>query len=268
MYPLGALGVPAALWSLKAIMGAASLGIVALVWRTAKRLGRDPVPAALFVGLNPVVLVWGVGGAHNDFLIVLALTAAVAAALGDRERLGGGLLALGAAIKASAVLPLLFMLAGARDRRRAMAGVGLTAAAALVLTAAVFGTNAVHFADTLRDQQHDVALYSFPNQLGAWLGYGGITGGIRAAASIALVAGLAWLLLRAWRGSLDWVSAAGWATALLLVTSAWLLPWYLVWLLPLAALSADRRLRLTALAIGAFVVYTRVDLWFEMRPPS
>ena len=266
MYPLGALGVPAALWSFKALMGAASLGVVALVWRTAERLGRAPVPAALFVGLNPVLLVWGVGGAHNDFLLALALTAAVAMAAGERERLGAAALTLGAAVKASAGLPLLFMLAGARDRRRALTGVGLATAALLALTAAVFGTSAIHFADTLRDQQHDVALYSLPNEVGEWLGLGGITGGIRAVATLTLIAGLAVLLARTWRGRLGWLSAAGWATALLLVTSAWLLPWYLVWLLPLAALSDDRRLRVTALAIGAFLVYTRVDLWLGMSP--
>ncbi len=106
----------------------------------------------------------------------------------------------------------------------------------------------------------------FPNQLGDWLGYGGITSGIRAVATIALFGGVAWLLLLTWRGRLGWVTAAGWATALLLVTTAWLLPWYLVWLLPLAALSPDRRLRLAALAVGAFVVYTRVNLWFELAP--
>ena len=31
---------------------------------------------------------------------------------------------------------------------------------------------------------------------------------------------------------------AGWATLALLVASAWLVPWYALWLLPLAALAA------------------------------
>lgn len=266
MYPLGALGIPAALWSLKAILGAASLAVVALVWRSAERSGRDPVPPALFVGLNPILLLWGVGGAHNDFLFVLAMTAAATTALDQRERPAAATLTLGAAIKASAALPLVFMLAGARRRREALTGALVAAAAVLVLTAAVFGTDAVRFVDTIRDQQSDVALFSVPNQLGDWLGYGGITSGIRGTATAALLGGVAWLLVRTWRGRLDWITAAGWATVLLLVTTAWLLPWYLVWLLPLAALSQDRRLRLAAIAIGAFVVYTRVDLWFGLAP--
>ncbi len=85
-----------------------------------------------------------------------------------------------------------------------------------------------------------------------------------AAALAALLADLAVTLRATWRGTLTWFAAAGWATAALLVTSAWLLPWYLVWLLPLAALSGDRRLKAAALAIGGFVVYTRVDLWFGL----
>ena len=41
-----------------------------LVWRCARLLGRDPVAAIVLVGLNPIVLVWGLGGDHNDFLMV------------------------------------------------------------------------------------------------------------------------------------------------------------------------------------------------------
>src|SRR5205085_7247691 len=50
-YPLAAPGVPAAYWVLKVIAAGASLGVVALVWRAAERLGRDPLRPAPFVGL-------------------------------------------------------------------------------------------------------------------------------------------------------------------------------------------------------------------------
>jgi hypothetical protein len=268
MYPLGALGVPAALWSLKAIFGAASLGIAGLVWRCARRLGRDPLPAVLFLGLNPILLLWGVGGAHNDFLFVLALMGAIALSLEGRERLSGAALAAGAAIKASSGVPLLFLLAGARERKQALAGALVTGALAGVFALIVFGTDVVRMLTSLRDQQSAVALFSIPNQVGEWLGFGGLTAGIRTLAVVLLAGSLVWLLRRTWRGELPWFEGAAWATAVLLVTSAWLLPWYLVWLLPLAALSADRRLRLAALAIGAFVVYTRADLWLGLPPPG
>jgi len=73
----------------------------------------------------------------------------------------------------------------------------------------------------------------------------------------ALVLGLVWLLWRVWRGA-DWLAATGWATLLVLVTSAWLLPWYVVWLLPLAAVAGGARLRIATLAFIALVVATHV----------
>ena len=50
------------------------------------------------------------------------------------------------------------------------------------------------------------------------------------------------------------ITASGWATVALLVTLGWVLPWYILWLLPLAALSRSRRLRTTALVLGAYLI--------------
>ena len=263
VYPLALLGVPAAFWGLKLVLTVASLATIALVWRCAERLGRDPVHAALFVGLNPILLLFTVGGAHNDTLLTLALMGGIALALAERDRLVAAALAAGTAVKVSGGLPLLFALAGARRRSDALEGAAAAAAGVLVLTAIFFGTDARRLVDAVREQQDQVALFSFPNRLGEWLGHGAITDGIQTTAAVVLVAAAALLLWRAWRGY-DWIAAAGWATAVLLVTSAWLLPWYVVWLLPLAALAGDRRLRWAAIAIGGFVVYTRVELWFVL----
>ena len=51
----------------------ASLGTVFLVYRCAGLLGRNPLAAAVIVGINPIVLVWGMGGDHNDFLMLFFL---------------------------------------------------------------------------------------------------------------------------------------------------------------------------------------------------
>ena len=67
------LGLAGGLWAFKAIAVASSLGAVALIARAAGRLGHSPGWAAAFVGLNPVLLVLAVGGAHNDTLLLLAL---------------------------------------------------------------------------------------------------------------------------------------------------------------------------------------------------
>jgi cytochrome c biogenesis protein CcdA len=62
-----------------------------------------------------------------------------------------------------------------------------------------------------------------------------------------------------WRG-FDWVRAAGWTALGLLLASAWLLPWYLIWPLPLAAISRDRALQLLTLALTAYQLGARIPI--------
>jgi hypothetical protein len=56
------------------------------------------------------------------------------------------------------------------------------------------------------------------------------------------------------------VRAAGWATFAILVASAWLVPWYIVWLLPLAALAGDIRLMAASVALSAWMLVIAVPL--------
>ena len=69
----------------------------------------------------------------------------------------------------------------------------------------------------------------------------------------AFVVTLCWLLRRVWRGQMDWIAGAGWAMLAMLVASSSLLPWYVAWLLPLAALGRDRRLLTTAIVFTGVV---------------
>src|SRR3954447_21029028 len=105
-YATAPLGVAGAFWAFKLACAAASLGCVALVASCARRLGVDQLRAAAFVGLNPLVLVWAVGGAHNDLLAIAVAMVGVRLALGARERASGATLALAAALKASAAVVL------------------------------------------------------------------------------------------------------------------------------------------------------------------
>ena len=50
------------------------------------------------------------------------------------------------------------------------------------------------------------------------------------------------------------VTASGWANVALLITLSWVLPWYVLWVLPFAALSTSRRLRISALVLGVYLV--------------
>ena len=66
---------------------------------------------------------------------------------------------------------------------------------------------------------------------------------VRVAALVLYAAAVAYLLVWTWRGG-DWVRAAAWAAFGLLLATSWLLPWYLIWPLPLVAISRDRTLQL------------------------
>jgi hypothetical protein len=79
-------------------------------------------------------------------------------------------------------------------------------------------------------------------------------------AALSLYAALVtYLLVWTYRGN-DWVRGAAWATTGLLLATAWLLPWYLLWPLPLAALSRDRALKLLLLALTAYQLGARVPI--------
>jgi alpha-1,6-mannosyltransferase len=263
-YALVPLGIAVGLWTYKLLAVAGSLATVWLVWRCAAALGRDPLKAAVFVGLNPVVLLFTVGGAHNDFMAVTAVCAAAYLLIAGRERLAGAALLTASALKLPLGLPLAFALARPRaDRPALLKGAGIVLAVVAVMSLAVFGSHAAGFVDAVTGQQNQVAVYSVPNQVGKLLGFGGLTLGIRLIADAALIATLVLTLRRTWRGG-DWLAGAGWTMFALIVTSAWLLPWYGAWLLPLAAIAGDRRLRLATLALTAYIVLTRVTLWIGL----
>lgn len=272
-YGLAPLGVGASLWTIKGAAAATGLGCVALVWACARRLGRPPLPAALFVGLNPLWLVYGIGGAHNDLLMALLVVVAVLLSLAGRERLGAAALVAAAAVKVTAGLLLPFMALGTRRSARVVAG-GLAGAVAVgALALAVFGVEGLlGFVSALGHQQELSSAHSVPHYVGVLLGgegvdpqvkasAGGVPLALRAGAAAAFAAAAVALLIRVRRGA-DWIGGAAWATLALLLTSLWLMPWYVVWLLPLAALGRGSAIRVAALGLTAFIALTRLPLFF------
>ena len=271
-YPLAKLSVPAAFWTLKAAMALASLAIVALVWWCAQRLGRDPRLPALVVGLNPLVMVHVVGGAHNDALTVLLWmggVAALVAARPPRESVAGALTAASGAVKASAGIVAPFMLVGARRRGALVAGAAGAVAVVVVTSVIAFGDEALESLGVLSDNQSRTSRWSIPQRSADALA--AVTGGsaesivdyTRALFAVLLLVSLVLLLREAWRRRADvagWLGPAGWATLALLVASAWLVPWYAIWVLPLAALAADRRLLVGAIAFCAYMMVIAMPL--------
>jgi hypothetical protein len=290
------LGVAASFWAIKLLLMAASLGTIWLVWKCARLLGREPVQAIVFVGLNPVVLVWGLGGDHNDFIMMFLIVLGfylllLARAKGADEPAPGGVrgwrggvrgwrggvrgwrggvrgwlwppawldIAAGATfvtaatVKASGVVLLPIVLAGLihSPRRLLQGAAGMIAAGALLAGASVMAFG-LHLPD-LSTQSRLVTTLSPSNLLGLALGSGGATASLLHLLSGVLAAAVLAACVMAWRKR-DSLTPAGWASVALLLTLSWVLPWYVLWVLPMAALSRSRALRATALVFGVFFV--------------
>jgi hypothetical protein len=294
------LGVAGSFWALKSILVLTSLATIFLVWKCARLLGREPLAAIALVGLNPIVLLWGLGGDHNDFLMVFCIMLGFYLLLlaraqvggpadsGDEERRVAGdatvparfssigairstplrewLLPLSAlevgagaaftaaiAIKASGgiLAPVVLAALLRTPRRLIQVLLGMVATGVVLVGASVLAFG-LHVPD-LSTQSSLVTPESIPNLLGLAAGAGGESAGLRTGLSgvlVVVVLACAWL---AWRRR-DAITASGWASVALIVTLSWVLPWYVLWVLPLAALSSSRRLRTTILVLGVYLI--------------
>jgi hypothetical protein len=282
-YALAKLGIGTAFWILKVVAALASLGIVALVWRVAVALDRDPVAPSLAVALHPLVLSHVVAGAHNEALVVLVTMAGAALWLGGRAARGSAVATVAVGLKASAGLVVPFLALGDPDcRQRARADDAtrkkrsehsrrLASIAAVIFALAAialvgFGTHALDAFSLINSNQDRSSRWSFPYKTAQLLG--ALLPGdrldyrhaVRALYAAAFVGVFALLLWRTWRDRIAALDAAAWATLAILVASAWLVPWYILWLLPLAALSRDRRLHIATLALSAWMLAIAVPL--------
>jgi hypothetical protein len=286
-YPLAPLGLKGAVWGAKAMAAAASAGTLALTWRCARLRGYDPPTALLAVGANPLYVLYGTGGAHNDLVMTCFAMAAVALVLteeaagsrstdaqpsvcprpgalrrlpGGRETLAGASVVAAGLVKATGAVLLPFMVLG-RRQLRAVWGAAAALAAVAAVSYPLFG---LHGLDVVAALNRDAALVStdsFPTELAHLVGKPGVFPADHALLKAALVAIVVHLLWRTWRGY-DWVAASGWTLLAIVVTSTWLLAWYTLWALPLAVVARDRRLLVGTFAVqGLFIVHQTAPLF-------
>jgi hypothetical protein len=243
----------------------ASLATLAMVVVTTARVrpGRVTFAAAAF-GLNPVVLFLTVGSGHNDLLVALAAISAVALLTSDRELPAIAVLALGSLIKATAALPLLLVIVwcvarAPRERRlRVLAShAGLALAIGLVFAGPYL-------------QIHDptLGMFELAGHTG-WLAPSVLVGKVVDFVSFSTMGwlariGFAVVLIvcvvelartvaaraRAGDAIEELGAAIGWSFVLLMLLGPVLLPWYVVWALPLAWL-LPKPPRTALLAAGA-----------------
>jgi hypothetical protein len=256
-YPLAWLPVGVAVAVLKAVAALSALGIAAVVSRLAAWRGADPLRAAVFVALNPLVLVHVGGDAHNDGLTMLLAMASVAALLSARELTAGATLAAAIATKISAAVIAPFALLGAARPGRFLAGAVIASAAIASGAWLAFGWDWLHGFGLAGENQSRTSHMSLPITAARLTGLD--PDATRLAAAILFAAAISYLLIWTRRGG-DWIRASAWATLALLLATAWLLPWYLIWLLPLADISRDRPLQLLTLALTAYQLGARIPL--------
>jgi hypothetical protein len=261
-YPLAPLGIVGALWGMKLEALLASAGVLALTWRCARARGFDPVLAIIAVGANPLYVIYGVGGAHNDLIMMLAMMAAVSlTATGTpsarREAGAAAWVVAGALIKATVAVMLPFMIV---SKRRLAPILGTLAAVAVgaIVGYAVFGIHGIDLVAALNRDAAFVSTDSFATEIAHLFGKPGVFPIDHDLLKAALVLIVLHLLWRTWRGY-DWVAASGWALLAISVTSTWLLAWYILWPLPLAVVTRDRRLLFATLVVQALFVIHQIS---------
>src|SRR5579875_139765 len=286
-YPFAFLGVVGAIWGMKALALGGCVAMDWLAWRCAQLRSIDPRTALIVVGANPLVVIYSLASAHNDFLMIALMMLAIfltigapvaaegSAAAGStarvptggrramtlrREAWAAAALVVGALVKATVAAILPFMILG---RRRAGAILGTVASLVVGLGIAylAFGIHGVDIISVLNRDSMYVSTDSFATEIAHLLGKPGVYPIDHTILKGVLVAIGLYLLWRTWRGY-DWVAAAGWALLAITVTSTWLLAWYLIWPLPIAAVSRDRRLLYATLAVQLFFVIHQISPLF------
>lgn len=261
-YPLAFLGVTGALWGMKVMALGASAATLWLTWRCAQARAIDPVAAILAVGANPLYVVYGLGGAHNDLIMLAAMMGAVALIVvgrpsARREAGAGAVVVAGALVKATVAALLPFMVI-ARRRPGPIAGALCALAGGALVALVAFGPHGIDVVSALNRDAAFVSTDSFPTEIAHLFGKPGVFPVDHDLLKAALVAIVVHLLWRTWRGY-DWVAASGWTLLAISVTSTWLLAWYILWPLPLAMVVRDRRLLVATLTVQALFVVHQIS---------
>ncbi|HEX6131617.1 MAG TPA: hypothetical protein VF044_07780 [Actinomycetota bacterium] len=258
----------------RAIAVAASLATSAAIAWSARRLapGRTAFALAAF-GANPVVLFHAVASGHNDLAVALSIAVGLGLVVSGRSTAAVVTLALGALVKATAALPLLLLLVWlvgreppGRRRRALLVHGGPAVVVALVVAAPYL-------------QPHDptLGMLELATHEG-WLAPSAVIGRllnvltfdtlgwlVRLVFGVVLLVAVVGTAREVWRRASSGdplavpglAAAWGWVLVLFALLSPVLLPWYVVWALPLVWL-LPRAARAALLASSALLAVT---LW-------
>ncbi len=248
--------VPSLITVFQLVAAAASLGTMAIVARTVRRVRPErAVFAAAIIGLNPVVVFHVVGGGHNDIFLALFLATAVMALFAGRDVWAAVALGLAMSVKASAFVPLVLLVIAIvakappeRRTRTALTVGGLASATWLVLAipflqAKNWSLGLIDVADNdswMASGQIVVRAFSF---VGGLIGGDPVADPMEVLARLILFATAAMIIAvlgrRIWRDPdarrpEALIAAWGWGFLAVLLLSPVMYSWYLMWVLPIA----------------------------------
>ncbi len=260
--PIAPLGLIASVWGMKIEALISVAATLWFTWRCCHQRNMNPVPGLIALGANPLWLIYGFGGAHNDLMMMAFMMGAVTLALAGRDLGAGATVVAGAFVKATAIALLPFMVLSRRSVRLLAGSVG----AALLCAGIGYALFGVHGADLFEVLTRDSSYVSsdgFPTEFAHLLGKPGIFPVDHTLLKALLGVFVLYLMWHTWRGY-DWIAASGWALLAIAVTSPWLLAWYTLWGLPLAIVSRERRLLVGVLAIQVLYIVHQLSPLFSV----
>lgn len=241
----------AAAWLYKSLAAAFMLGVAALCGLLARRRAF----AVAFVGWNPLVALHFAGGGHNDAWMAAAVMGALVLAAHGRRQWAGVSWAASVFVKWIAVvfLPLRALEARATGRRVGHLGFAVAAVVIAAAATAQFGWHWLGAFGPLARNANKETRYALPHRLTEL--------GVPHALSLTLLAiafafAYLWLARQAWHGR----ARLGLTAGLLLCASPYLVPWYTIWAVPLAAVEEDPPAQWLAFGLCAYLLSQRVPL--------
>jgi alpha-1,6-mannosyltransferase len=260
--PIVPLGLIASVWGMKIEALISVAATLWLTWRCARQLKMNPVPGLIVIGANPLWLIYGFGGAHNDLMMIAFMMGAVTLMLGHKDASAGVTVVAGAFVKATAIALLPFMVLSRRSPRL-LAGVAAAAVVGVGLGFALFGVHGADLFEVLTRDSSYVSSDGFPTEFAHLLGKPGIFPVDHTLLKGLLVLVVLYLMWRTWRGY-SWIAASGWALLAIAVTSPWLLAWYTLWGLPLGIVSRERRLLIAVIMIQILFLIHQLSPLFSI----
>ena len=235
----------AAAWIYKTLAALAVLLTVGL----AARLSPRPAFACAFAGWNPLLAVHFAGGGHNDAWMAALVVGALALAASGRRFWAGAAWAAAVLVK---WVPLVFLPLRALEARRTgrpvdHRGFAVAALALLALATLRYGFGWLEAFGPLARNANQETSYALPHRLQDL----GVPRQLALALfGAGLVLAFAYLVREALRGR----ARLGLAACALMLAAPWLVVWYVVWAVPLAAAEDDHTAQIVALALCAYLL--------------